>query len=195
MKPRLLFARYGSFRPPPEKRLGLWAGRGSSAVLPGAETVEKPITHPFDIAPKPAKPRPERTTTGPTQFDYLEPPKARHQVPGPEADGTPASMPQRAGLAAPHPRYNGSRYCCFGSYVGWYFRWLPRLARPIPESRSLNKQREILAHAEKLRADSQNLKPRWSGKGLWADFNITLTAAELEENQREMWRNFPLDDL
>ena len=60
---------------------------------------------------------------------------------------------------------------------------------------SLEKQRKILAHAEKLRADSQKLKPRWSGKGLWADLNITLTAEELEENQHEMWKNFPRDDI
>jgi len=25
--------------------------------------------------------------------------------------------------------------------------------------------------------------------------NITLTAEEIEENQREMWRNFPRDDI
>ena len=60
---------------------------------------------------------------------------------------------------------------------------------------SLEKQREILAHAEKLRDDSRILRPRWSGKGLWADLNITLTAEELEENQREMWKNFPRDDI
>jgi len=60
---------------------------------------------------------------------------------------------------------------------------------------SPEKQREILAHAEKLRVDSQVLKPRWSGKGLWADLNITLTAEDLDENQREMWKSFPRDDI
>ena len=58
-----------------------------------------------------------------------------------------------------------------------------------------DKQREILAHAEKLRGESQVLKPRWSGRGLWADLNITLTAEDLEENQREMWKSFPRDDI
>jgi len=56
-------------------------------------------------------------------------------------------------------------------------------------------QRKILAHAEKLRGESPVLKSRWSGKGLWADLNITLTAGELEENQREMWKSFPRDDI
>ena len=58
-----------------------------------------------------------------------------------------------------------------------------------------DKQREILAHAEKLRSESKLSKPRWSGKGLWAHLNITLTAEEIEENQREMWKNFPRDDI
>jgi len=57
------------------------------------------------------------------------------------------------------------------------------------------KQYEVLAHAEKLRNESSPLKPRWSGKGLWVNLNITLTADEIEENQREMWKNFPRDDI
>jgi hypothetical protein len=57
------------------------------------------------------------------------------------------------------------------------------------------KQQELLMHAEKLRSESTPLKPRWSGKGLWADLNITLTAEEIEENQREMWKNFPREDI
>ncbi len=52
------------------------------------------------------------------------------------------------------------------------------------------KQQEILAHAEKLRGEPGRLKRRRSGKGLWAGLNITLTAEEIEENQREMWKNF-----
>ncbi len=57
------------------------------------------------------------------------------------------------------------------------------------------KQQEILEHAEKLRRPSKSLTPRWSGKGLWAGLHITLTAEEIEENQREMWKNFPLDGI
>ena len=57
------------------------------------------------------------------------------------------------------------------------------------------KQQELLRHAEKLRNEAKAPKPRRSGKGLWADLNITLTAAEIEENQREMWKNFPHDDI
>lgn len=57
------------------------------------------------------------------------------------------------------------------------------------------KQLEILTHAEKLRSESTPLKPRSSGKGLWANLNVTLTAEEIEENQREMWKNFPREDI
>jgi hypothetical protein len=57
------------------------------------------------------------------------------------------------------------------------------------------KQQELLAHAEKLRGESKQLRPRWNGKGLWAHLNIDLTAEEIEENQREMWKNFPRDDF
>ena len=60
---------------------------------------------------------------------------------------------------------------------------------------SPEEQREILEHAEKLRRQSKPSIPRWSGKGLWADLNIKLTAEEIEENQREMWKSFPRDDI
>ena len=56
-------------------------------------------------------------------------------------------------------------------------------------------EQENLEHAEKLRVERQVLKPRWNGKGLWADLNTTLTAEDLEENRREMWNSFPRDDI
>jgi len=31
-------------------------------------------------------------------------------------------------------------------------------------------------------------------KGLWADLNISLSADDIEENQREMWKDFPRED-
>ena len=53
------------------------------------------------------------------------------------------------------------------------------------------KQKELLEHANRLRQDVAPGKPLKSIKGLWADLNITLTAEEIKENQREMWKNFP----
>jgi len=32
-------------------------------------------------------------------------------------------------------------------------------------------------------------------KGLWADLGVSLSAEEIKENQREMWKNFPREDI
>ena len=57
------------------------------------------------------------------------------------------------------------------------------------------KQREILEHAENIRRQTKASAPRRSGKGLWGGLNISLTAAEIEEKQRDMWKNFPRSDV
>lgn len=57
------------------------------------------------------------------------------------------------------------------------------------------KQQEILSHATRLRDESTAGKPFKSIKGLWADLGISLSAEELEVNQREMWKNFPRQDI
>ena len=56
------------------------------------------------------------------------------------------------------------------------------IVRALP----LEKQQEILEHAEKLRLQSKSSAPRWSGKGLWANLHITLPPEEIEEDQREI---------
>ena len=58
-----------------------------------------------------------------------------------------------------------------------------------------DKQQEILSHAARLRDRSTKKRPFKSVKGLWADLGISLSASEIEENQLEMWRNFPRDDI
>ena len=57
------------------------------------------------------------------------------------------------------------------------------------------KQREILDHPARLRDESVKKKPFKSMEGLWADLGISLSAEEIDENRREMWRNFPRDDI
>jgi hypothetical protein len=32
-------------------------------------------------------------------------------------------------------------------------------------------------------------------KGRWADLGISLSAEEIDENRREMWKNFPREDI
>jgi hypothetical protein len=58
----------------------------------------------------------------------------------------------------------------------------------------VDKQKEILHHAEHLR-EEKTRKPRKSGRGLWADLNIDLSAEEIDDARREAWKNFPRDDL
>ena len=58
-----------------------------------------------------------------------------------------------------------------------------------------DKQQEILTHATRLREETAPKKPFKSVEGLWADLGISLSAEEIDENQREMWKNFPRDDI
>jgi hypothetical protein len=57
------------------------------------------------------------------------------------------------------------------------------------------KQQEILSHATRLRDQTTDKKPLRSVKGLWADLGISLSAEEIEANHREMWKNFPREDI
>ena len=59
-----------------------------------------------------------------------------------------------------------------------------------------DKQRELLDHVSRLRDEAtQPRKPRKSGRGLWADLNIDLSAEAIDEARREMWKTFVRDDL
>ena len=57
------------------------------------------------------------------------------------------------------------------------------------------KQQEVLRHAARLRDETVKKKPFRSVRGLWADLGISLSANEIEENQRQMWQNFPREDI
>lgn len=58
-----------------------------------------------------------------------------------------------------------------------------------------DQQQEILNHATRLLDRSTPGKTLKSVKGLWADLGISVSAEELDVNQREMWKNFPSDDI
>lgn len=47
-------------------------------------------------------------------------------------------------------------------------------------------QQEVLAHARRLRPSSR--RPRRSGKGLWDGLDISLSADDLDQARREIWR-------
>ena len=57
------------------------------------------------------------------------------------------------------------------------------------------KQEEILSHATRLRDQTPGKNPLRSVKGLWADLGISLSAEEIEANQREMWKGFPRENI
>jgi hypothetical protein len=59
----------------------------------------------------------------------------------------------------------------------------------------LEKQQEVLNHAARLRDEAGGKISFKSVKGLWADLGISLSAEEIEENRRDMWRNFPSEDI
>ncbi|HXB69580.1 MAG TPA: hypothetical protein VNY05_15115 [Candidatus Acidoferrales bacterium] len=57
------------------------------------------------------------------------------------------------------------------------------------------KQQKILNHAARLRDETSKKTPFKSVMGIWADLGVSLSAAEVEDNQRDMWRNFPREDI
>jgi hypothetical protein len=57
------------------------------------------------------------------------------------------------------------------------------------------KQREIYDYAARLRAETTKRPPFKSIEGLWTHLGISLSAEEIEANQRDMWRNFPREDI
>ena len=57
------------------------------------------------------------------------------------------------------------------------------------------KQQELLIHATRLRRETVAGKPLKSVKGLWADLGISLSAEQIDLNQREMWTRFPAEDI
>jgi hypothetical protein len=59
----------------------------------------------------------------------------------------------------------------------------------------VEKQQEVLSHAARLCAEAAKKRPFKSVKGLWAGLGISLSASEIEENQRDMWSNFPREDI
>lgn len=60
---------------------------------------------------------------------------------------------------------------------------------------SPDKQRELFDYVSRLRTGGAKKPPFRSVEGLWADLGISLSAEEIDETQREMWRNFPREDI
>ena len=64
--------------------------------------------------------------------------------------------------------------------------------RALPADR----RRELLDQVSRLRDEAtQPPKPRKSGRGLWADLNMAISAEVIDEARREMWKTFVKDDF
>ena len=57
------------------------------------------------------------------------------------------------------------------------------------------KQQEVLSFASRLGDEAVKKTPFKSVKGLWADLGISISADEIDENRRAMWKNFPQEDI
>jgi len=58
-----------------------------------------------------------------------------------------------------------------------------------------DKQRDVFDYVSRLQTESTKKPPFKSIEGLWADLGISLSAEEIEQTQREMWRGFPREDV
>ena len=59
----------------------------------------------------------------------------------------------------------------------------------------LDKQQELLDFAEFLHARSETKHPLHSIAGLCEDLGIDISAEDIDEARREMWGNFPREDI
>lgn len=66
-----------------------------------------------------------------------------------------------------------------------------RTLRRLP----LERQREALDFIEHLEAASRSRQPRQSVRGLWADAGVDVSDEDIEDIRREMWREFPRQDI
>lgn len=60
---------------------------------------------------------------------------------------------------------------------------------------SADKQREVFDYVSRLQSENTKKPPFTSIEGLWADLGVSLSAEEIEQTQREMWRRFPSEDV
>lgn len=59
----------------------------------------------------------------------------------------------------------------------------------------VEKKQEVLDFVEFLARRSAPPEAPASPEGLWADLDITLSAEDIAEVRREMWGNFPRDEV
>ena len=63
--------------------------------------------------------------------------------------------------------------------------------RALPDDKKL----DVLQLANKLRAESPSGTPLVDFEGAWSDLGIDLSKEDIDDARREMWKNFPRDDI
>ncbi|MFN9084499.1 MAG: hypothetical protein ACK58M_07210 [Acidobacteriota bacterium] len=58
-----------------------------------------------------------------------------------------------------------------------------------------DKQQEVLSHATRLRDEAAPKKPFRRIKGILAGRGISVSAEDIDGARREMWKNFPREDI
>jgi hypothetical protein len=57
------------------------------------------------------------------------------------------------------------------------------------------KQRQVLDFVDFVRVRSCGTRPLRSPEGLWADMGFDITEEDIARARREMWGNFPREDV
>jgi hypothetical protein len=57
------------------------------------------------------------------------------------------------------------------------------------------KQQEVLDFAQFLAARVETKKSLFNPKGMFAHLNISISEEDIDEARREMWGNFPREDI
>lgn len=60
---------------------------------------------------------------------------------------------------------------------------------------TLSEQAELVKWLQTKMHSEQSAKPKKSLYGLWADQGIDISTEDIENARREMWGNFPRDDI
>ncbi|MBL8234075.1 MAG: hypothetical protein JNL98_36600 [Bryobacterales bacterium] len=59
----------------------------------------------------------------------------------------------------------------------------------------VEKQQEVLRFADSLVQPATPKSQLRSPRGLWADLDVNISEEDIAELRREMWKNFPRDDI
>ena len=68
------------------------------------------------------------------------------------------------------------------------------LAENLPPLEKVRLVERVMATLEQQLTATQN-QPLKSAYGLWADLNVNISEEDIAEARREMWGNFPREDI